>query len=130
MYTTKLSYPHFVAATLIGGVALCAWAFFSGIPAYSASATREGGSFVLRLFNFAGTDNYGSMRFNTKTGETWYTAEELRWQKAGEAEPIPDGEYDISVVPAIKGFAASRIDRIKGTTWTLRNRAWVQVQEP
>jgi hypothetical protein len=85
---------------------------------------------VVRVVRLPANNTFGVLRLNTKTGETWFIGDGEKWQKHIDANPIPEGEYDLLVVASDNSVVTVRIDCAKGTTWHLRDKAWSKVEEP
>jgi hypothetical protein len=68
------------------------------------------------------------IRFHIVTGETW-TVEDDKYTKLAETDPIPAGDYDVTLVTDDNNWMAFRIDRLTGATWQLRGNKWVRVKE-
>jgi hypothetical protein len=79
-----------------------------------------------------------TVRFNTETGESWlYVPDALggvAWTKIKEPNQPPAGNYDVVLSVSKDGanYAAFRIDRVSGKTWTLgaTGKDWEEIAEP
>jgi hypothetical protein len=129
MVSINVSNRRMIAAFLIGVIALGAWTTFPQTSAHSANVTQERGPFVVRVVKISGSNNFGVVRLNTKTGETSVVANQ-KWLKHEDATPIPEGDYDISILVTDSDAMTVRIDRATGSTWILRSKTWTKVEEP
>lgn len=127
------SHRRVVVAILTGIVALCAWQLLPQMAAHSADTTKPEDSFVLKIFKLPPPGDFGAIRLNIKTGESWFgiiATGRQRWQKHEDPSPIQAGNYDIVVLVSDKGVLTARIDRITGSTWLIRDKTWTKVDEP
>ncbi|PIE25522.1 MAG: hypothetical protein CSA60_00085 [Neptuniibacter caesariensis] len=78
-----------------------------------ASAYTAGGEWVL-------------IRYHRYTGETWL-ADKGQWNLLEESTSTGTAEYEVVVLRAdkdIKGYVATRINRVSGDTWWLKQNTW------
>ena len=85
---------------------------------------------MIRAIRLPNKEIFGVLRINTKTGETWFIGDGEKWEKHLDKNPISEGDYDVLILAADSDVLTVRIDRAKGTTWLLRSKAWVKVEEP
>ena len=130
MYSMNVLNRRMIAAISIGIIALCAWTSLPQASAHSANVTQERGSFLIRAIRLPNKEIFGVLRINTKTGETWFIGDGEKWEKHLDKNPISEGDYDVLILAADSDVLTVRIDRAKGTTWLLRSKAWVKVEEP
>ena len=66
------------------------------------------------------------IRYHRYSGETWL-ADQGQWNLLEESGTRTTSEYEVTVLRAdkdVKGYVASRIDRISGDTWWLKQNTW------
>ncbi|EAR60689.1 hypothetical protein [Neptuniibacter caesariensis] len=66
------------------------------------------------------------IRFHRYTGETWL-ADKGQWNLLEETDGTGTAEYEVVVLRAdkdVKGYVATRINRISGDTWWLKQNTW------
>ena len=86
----------------------------------------RGGGYRLRHARVG--DRLHVLRFHTRTGAA--VVETDAYQDLAETGPVPPGDYDVTMIAGEDDWVAFRIDRSTGTTWLLRARQWVKVDEP
>jgi hypothetical protein len=92
------------------------------VPAGPKRADHE-----LRIIRVGNT--FQGVRFQVRTGEAW-AMEGQKYKKLDETGPVPDGNYDVTLIADDKNWMAFRIDRLTGATWQLRNNKWAKLKEP
>ena len=119
----------FTAAAAIGTTAQAA-------PAVAADDAAHSGS-TAAVFAIAQERSENGhrevIRYNTKTGESWYnwTTVAPEWIKIGEAGPIPAGDYQVLLTPGTSKDTiwGLRFDRVSGRTWNFGGTGWSEFKE-
>ncbi len=107
---------------LFGFLVLACVLSFLELRPYAFAQKVEGAGrkdYELRLFR-AGRAFEG-IRFRVSTGETWVMAGD-RYEKVAEADAVPAGDYDVSLLADEDHSVVFRLDRFSGTTWLLKDR--------
>ncbi len=99
----------------------------------SAASADDSGQFAIRqLRTEAGARE--SVRFNIKTGESWYnwTTWAPKWVKIDENGPVPIGDYDVLLLAGSDKDTAwgLRFDKVSGKTWNFGQKGWEEFSEP
>jgi hypothetical protein len=97
-------------------------------PGREAAPARN--AYELRAFTGELTST--AIRFKPETGEAWVALGLRSWEKIGEPEKIPAGDYEVVLTLPTKdrGCVVYRIDHAAGTTWILQEKQWVKIDEP
>ena len=89
------------------------------------STQTQGGAFHV-VSTYTQKGQWVLIRFHRYTGETWL-ADQGQWNLLEESSTTGSSEYDVVLLRAdsdVKGYVASRVDRISGDTWWLKQNTW------
>ncbi len=97
----------------------------AAVPAKNAA--RDGKGFELRYVRVK--DQLHVIRFHTGTGATAHIGGDT-FDVYPETNPIPAGNYEVTMIATKDSWIAFRFDQATGTTWLLQGNKWNKITDP
>ena len=93
-------------------------------PAGNSSSTANASKYDLHSIYIG--DSWEAWRIDRNSGEAWHEADN-KLVKVKDPNPVPSGDYNVSLIANGKFYLAHRIDQKTGRMWRIDTDHWVEL---